>query len=552
MSDLAVSHLVVNLLVVLAAGFVSGVVCRWFGVSLLVGYLIVGAMIGSGGLRLVAQGEHELEYLARAGALLLLFSVGIEFSLDEFFRLRRFLFSGGSVQMLLVAVPLALVCRVLGATWQAAVLLAAAAALSSTILVFKTLAEWGQTASAAGRRAIAVLLFQDIALVPLTLLVPLLTGAGEAPTLADFGVLVIKSVWFLAMVVVVRYLISRWFVPLLAELKSVELIVLFALSLLGGACITSNFIGFPPTVGALAAGLMLSGNRLSKQVDSIVLPFRESFAAVFFVALGTLLDVRTFLHEPVLMSLGLVGVLLIKTVAAGFALKLTGLSWRASAGMGLGLAQLGEFSFLLLAEGASHGVITVSDYNRVLLIATGSLIITPQLLKFGLRWTEEATVEPHVVPAPWANRIEPVHRAILIGLGPIGRQIASRLELMGVDVCLVDLSQINLHGFAQQGFHTVTGDACDPEVLRRADVEHARLAVICVPDDDDALQIVRLVRQQNRSVPIVVRCRYQINVAAAKTAGAAAVVSEESEASGALIRLCESVVHPADETRQGD
>jgi CPA2 family monovalent cation:H+ antiporter-2 len=536
----------IDLLIVLAAGLLAGAACKRLGVSPLVGYLVVGGLIGNGALGLVTQENHELEYLARTGALLLLFSIGIEFSIEELFRLSRYFLIGGTVQMVLVAVPLTATYVAFGMTWNAAILAGTAGALSSTILVFKALAEWGPTATPHGRRAIGILLFQDVALVPLMLLVPLLTKTGQPPSVAAYAVLVGKSLIFVAGVVLLRQLIRRWIVPMLARLRSVEIALLFALSLLGGACWAAFSLGLPPAIGALAAGIMLSGNRLSKQLDTIVLPFRETFAAVFFVTLGTLLNPLAFLQEPVLLTAGLAGMLMLKTAAATLALRLIGLRWTAAMGMGLGLAQLGEFSFLVLAEGVGQGVISSADYNRMLFVALGTLILTPQLLKLGLRWTGGMPDEHHEVKQAGFHTQATEH-AIVIGVGPIGRQVASRLEIMGVDVYLLDLSPINLHAFAQQGFHTVAGDARDPQVLQRADAAHCGLAVVSVPDDEVANQIVRTLRGLNPAAAIVVRCRYQANIGRAKKAGANAVISEEAEASGALLRWCERFVSSAPE-----
>ncbi len=542
---LEIPLIVSNLLIVLVAGFLAGAICKRWGVSLLVGYLIVGALIGSGALGLVTQENNELEFLARAGALLLLFAVGLEFSLEELVRMRRFFLIGGAVQMLLVAGPLILTCLAFGLTWNAAILAGFAGALSSTVLVFKALTEWGHVATPHGRRAIGILLFQDIALVPLMLLIPLLTFTGDTPTALSFVILAGKSLVFVAAVLLARQAILRWFVSILAQLRSVELVVLFALSVLVGTCLGAYWLGLPPAIGALAAGIMLSGNRLSKQVDSIVLPFRETFATVFFVTLGTLLDPMVFFHEPLLLTAGLIGMLALKTFAATIALRMIELRWLAAVGMGLGLAQLGEFSFLIIAEGMGQGVISGSDYSRMLFVALGTLILTPQLLKIGLGWTGGLMEEQ--TGSDYQTGEAPVHHAMVIGIGTIGRQIASRLEIMGVDVCLVDLSPINLHAYAQQGFHTVAGDARDHAVLRKAHVELCRLAVVCVPDDETANQIVRVLRELNSTIAVLVRCHYQRNVHRAKKAGAMTVVSEEAEASLALLKHCEEIVGQAND-----
>ncbi len=534
-----ITRLIVDLLIVLTAGLVAGAISKRLEVSLLVGYLLVGALIGDGTLGWVTQENRELEYLARGGALLMLFAVGIEFSLEELVRLRRFFLVGGAAQMLLVAIPLTMTCLASGMSTDASILAGSAGALSSTVLVFKSLAEWGETASRHGRRAIAILLFQDVALVPLMLLIPLLT-TGRAPTAAGYSVLVAKSIAFVAATLLLRWLIRRWVVSNLTQLRSVELVILFALSLLGGACWGAYSLGLPPAIGALAAGIMLSGNRLSRQIDTIVLPFRETFAAVFFVTLGTLLHPGELLEEPLLLILGLVGMLALKSIAAAIALRLVGLTWPTAMGMGLGLAQLGEFSFLVVAEGVAHDLISAENYNRMLFVGIGTLILTPQLLKVGLRWTGDAADDHREEIDDLLDHEEAISHALVVGVGTIGRQVASRLEIMGADVCLVDLSPINLHAYAQQGFHTVAGDARDDGVLRRARAERCKLVVVALANDELTRRVVALLRELNPRAVILARCHYLASSDALVKAGATTVVSEEAQTANALLRECEN------------
>ena len=540
-----VEQLVRDLLIVLSAGLLSGLACKRLGVSMLVGYLVVGGLIGQGGLGLVSQHSHELEYLARTGALLLLFAIGIEFSIDELARLSRFALLGGLVQMLLVAAPTTAVYLWFAVPLGPAVLFGAAIAFSSTVLVFRALAEWGQTTTPHGRRAIAILLFQDVALVPLMLVVPLLTGTGEKSPLVAGAVLAVKSLAFVLAVPLLRTLTVRWAAPVLAKMRSTELVVLFALTVLSGASLAAYSAGLPPALGAFAAGLILSGNRLTKQIDALVLPYRETFAAVFFISLGTLLRPHLFLEEPLLLTVAFVVILLLKSLTAAVALRLVGLSWRAALGMGVGLAQLGEFAFVLLSEGLLAGVVSQADYNRVLLLALGTLVITPQLLKWGLGLAMHAAVghldqEEQIQLLPGATR-----RAIVVGLGMIGRNIASALEATGLDVCCVDLSSVNLHPFAQAGFRTTAGDASDPDVWQHADLAHSSLVVVTVPNDGDGLQIAKTVRGLNPRVPLLVRCRYQGSQSALKRAGADTVVSEEAKTSATMVELCQQIVHEA-------
>lgn len=565
--------LIFDLLVILAAGLFAGLVCRWLHVSVLIGYLSVGAILGQGCLGWVQGQQHELESFAEAGVFLLLFSIGLEFSLDDLRRLGSNLVIGGATQMALVAVPVTLVLRMADFSWQSASLIAAATSFSSTVLVFKALSEWGQSSTPHGRRSIGILLFQDAALVPLLLLVPILTGTGEVVGAMQYGSLALKSALFVAGVVGARRLLDRWIIPAMAHYRSPELVILFTLVSLGCVTMVAYKIGLPPAVGALAAGLIFSGNRWSKQIDALVLPFRETFAAVFFVGLGLISNPGLLITEPLVIVQCLLAVVAIKAFAATVALRLTRLPWKASVGMGIGLAHVGEFAFVLVLLGLESGLVSQSDYERLVAVAVGSLILTPMLLKFGLRWTRsDSAVDDLEAPTLssgaargntargdtkggdpgnaqgkaqgktgekrlGAGWMEPGSMATVIGAGPIGRRVASQLETVGHDVCLVDLSPINLHSFAQEGFRTIAGDASKTEILRLAEADRAPVAAVCVPNDDTAIQVVRAVRRVNPACWIVVRCRYQANAGKLKKAGAAAVVSEEVEATAALLKV---------------
>lgn len=546
--DSPVVQLTYNLLCVLGAGLISGVVCKRLGISVLVGYLIVGIVIGNGGLGLISGDNKDLHHLAEAGVLLLLFSIGLELSLDELKRMRRYFFLGGSVQMIVVGVPVFLGARWHGLENAPSILLASAVAFSSTVVVFKALAEWGQTASPHGRRAIGILLFQDVALVPIILLIPLLTGEGTKPSLTAYSVLAAKSIIFVTTVLLVRFTLNRWIIPLLGALRSVELVVLFMFTILGLAGLSAYLIDLPPILGAFAAGIALGGNRLSGQIDALILPFRETFAAVFFISLGTFMNLEILAtgFRPVMLIIAVLCLVIVtKIFAAILSLRLTGLTWVVSFGMALGLAQMGEFSFVLLLIGKNSVVNSIpllseTTYNIMVFVGICTLILTPPFLKRGLDLAEQYLIgdySPSVLYDP--NR--KVRHAVVIGIGPIGSQAASRLELSGIDVCLIDFSPLNLQPFAQQGFHTTAGDACDLEVLTRADTQNAHLVVVTVPADSTAIDIVTSVRELNPTCKILVRCRYLSNMAGIKKAGADTVISEEVEASVAFVRFLDDL-----------
>jgi len=531
-------NVIYDLLVILTAGLVAGVVCKRLRVPVLIGYILIGVLIGAGALGLIHEQSHDIEKLAEAGVFLLLFAIGLEFSLDELLRLGRHLIIGGSVQMVLVAAPVAAILLASGLDWQSAVFLSSAVAFSSTVLVFKTLADWGRTSTPAGRRVVGILLFQDVALVPLLLVVPLLTG-NDSPSVMDWVILGVTSLAFVASVILLRWVLARWLIPHLVSHRSPELVVLGAVVVLGGTTFVAHRIGLPPAVGAFAAGLMLSGNRWTAQFDALLMPFRETFAVVFFVSLGLLLDLQIVLAEP----LNLVGLLLalvtLKASAAIIALRLTRLPWRFAVATGIGLAHVGEFAFVLIAIALEANLVAEATAERFVAVALVSLMLSPLLLRFGLKYTSEiATAEDDPSQRKKSVAALPGY-ALVIGIGPLGSRIASHLETTGYEVCLIDRSPLNLHPFEQQGFHAVAGDAADEETLQRGHVQQATLAVVCVPEDVDSLAIVRLLHSINAHCKIIVRCHFQSTEPRLMKAGALHVISEESQTGEALIRLLE-------------
>ena len=200
--------------------------------------------------------------------------------------------------------------------------------------------------------------------------------------------------------------------------------------------------------------------------------------------------------------------------------------------MGIGLAQIGEFAFVLLLAGLDRGLVDTDAYDLMMFVAVVTLILTPWLLKTGLRFAEGSSPVGREIAIPPASSREGIPRAVIVGAGPVGSRTASQLETKGYDACLVDLSPVNLHSFAQQGFRTVAGDAAEDAVLDRADVAHAGLVVVTVPDDQAALRIVAAVRRVNATATLLVRCRFQASAARLRARGATDVISEEAELAG--------------------
>ena len=517
-----IESLLFDLLVVLSIGFFTGIICKKISLSLIAGYFIVGAIVGQSGFNLISHSQHEIEYLAHAGAMLLLFSVGIEFSINELSRSWKHILVGGTIQMTIVTIPLIIICQMFKMDFNIAIIAALAASLSSTVLVFKALSEWGESTKPHGQRALGILIFQDIALVPLILFVPILADSDKTTTTAMFGQLFLKSFIYILLIVFLRKFVVMWLIPMIYKLRSIELVVLFTFSLLLANCFTAHAFNLPAAIGALTTGLMLSDNRLSNQIDAVILPFREIFASVFFVSLGLLLKPNVFLHEPFLILFGLLGIIILKTFAGTTALRITGLDWKTSFGMGIGLSQLGEFSFLLISSAMLTGALNHEDYNRMLFIALISLIVTPQLIKFGISIIENKQKLQK-------NTVMFKDYALIIGMGLVGRQAKVQLEKKNFKLSLIDQSALNLHDFSSQGMHTIMGDARNERILKRAQLNRCHVVAICVTEDEISYQIIKKVRELNSKVYIVVYCRFKNNLKNIQMAGANKVITEELE-----------------------
>lgn len=601
-----------NLIVILFAGLVAGVVSKRLGIPMVIGYLVVGAVIGQGGLQgllmnlvdkydlipeeeMVELAEEQagaqfiertegaraesavpatdtassesvsagkvaevktavqkaleskdfqtemVDHLAELGTLFLLFSIGIQFAPSQLVTMKKFLFLGGPIQMLCVILPIVGFAWFWSSDWRIGVLIGCAVSLSSTVLVFKSLEEYGQTNSPLGLRAVAVLLFQDIAIAPILLILPLIFSGPQTGGLTGAIItMLIKAVIFVAVTIGIRCLFTRRWLGALQEMHSVNLMVLFTVVLFFGVCLIAFALELPVAVGAFAAGVALSETRLTHQISALIVPFRETFAAVFFVSLGALFDIRILFQHPTTTLLLFCGLMMLKMAAGAIAFRVLGLSSIASSALGLGIAQLGELSFIILQQGGfreEHH----EFYQQMLFVALLSIILTPLFLKFAIHYIRNSGGQSENAPAPIssadASLLTEKHRALVVGVGPIGIRTMTYLRETGMEVCLLDMNPMNLQPFAQEGIWTLAGDATEKSILQKAMVERVQLAVVTIPSDIFTPEVVRAIRSLNPECTIVARCRYSGTVALLKKSGADRVICEESEAGGHMISV---------------
>jgi CPA2 family monovalent cation:H+ antiporter-2 len=375
MPDLSLLY---ELFVVFASAIVVVLLFHRLQVSHIVGFLICGMVVGPHGLHLIARHE-SIEALAEIGVVLLLFAIGLEFSLAELRRMKRDVLLGGSLQVLATAAMVFGIAVIFGMGLPRAFFLGQMLALSSTAVVLSVLAQRREVDTSQGRIILGVLLFQDLCVVPMMLLTPLLGGSGEVQIFAILfslgkALLLISVVMVLAMFVVPRVL------EVIVRVRLRDVLVLGVVIICIGTAWLTSALGLSLALGAFIAGLAISESPYSHQVVAEILPFKDVFNSLFFISIGMLLNLKFFGEHFAVLLLLVAGVLLIKTIAGGFAVKLLSGSTRLALIVGLSVSQVGEFSFILAKFGVQYQLLDTVLYQSFLAVSVMTMVVTPFLM----------------------------------------------------------------------------------------------------------------------------------------------------------------------------
>ncbi|WP_202925816.1 cation:proton antiporter [Goekera deserti] len=519
----------------------------------IVGFLFAGVLIGPTQLGLVPQ-EEAVTSVADIGVVLLLFTIGIEFSLERLMAIRRYVLVGGGLQVLLATLLCTAVVALTGATWGDAVFTGFLVALSSTAIVLAVLPRVGGSGSRLGGIALAVLVFQDLAVVAMVLVVPLLgDGDGSGP----WG-LVRALGTALAVVVAVLVAARRLVPPLLEQVAracSPEVFLLAVLAICFGTAYLTALAGVSVSLGAFLAGLLVSESRQSAHALGEVLPLQVLFAAAFFVSVGMLLDVGFVLDQLPLVLLLVVSVLVVKVLSTTVALLAVRAHWRTALAGGLLLAQVGEFSFVLLSVGEDAGLSPagLADSGRQALIAATVLLMaaTPLLAAAARRVAVlPAAARPAGEPDPdGAGHGELTGHVVVIGYGAAALAVADDVAARGVPVVLTTLNPDGAREGEAAGHRVVPGDPSRSTLHELAGTARARLVVIAEDDQEESVRVAAVVRGLT-DAPVMVRPVDGEDVAELHLAGASHVVTP-LRASGDRLRtavLRELVGPPAGPT----
>jgi len=528
-------------------------ICHQLRVPAIVGFLLAGILAGPYGLGLV-KAVHEVELLAEVGVVLLLFTIGIELSLEKLLQIKKSVLMGGSIQVLLTFLVTFVIAMQLGQPVGNSIFIGFLISLSSTAIVLKLIQERAEVDSPHGRTALGILIFQDIIIVPMILITPLLAGApggaGESVL-----ILIAKGIGIIGLVIVS----AKWIVPQvlyqIARTRSRELFILSIVVIcLAVAWITSS-AGLSLALGAFLAGLIISESEYSHQALGSILPFRDVFTSFFFVSIGMLLDVGFLFRQPGTIVLIALGILVIKSIIACFATVLLGFPFRTSILVGLALSQVGEFSFILSKTGVEHGLLTGNIYQMFLAFSVLSMAATPFIITLAPRLADIILRLPlpkrlisGFYPVPEIKIKSKKDHLIIIGFGVNGRNVARAARLSGIPYVVIEMNPETVKSEQAKGEPIYYGDSTQEVVLQRANIKDARIVVTAINDPAATRRITEIIRRLNQKVHLIVRTRYFQEMKPLYELGANEVIPEEFETSMEIFtRVLAKYLIPRDE-----
>jgi CPA2 family monovalent cation:H+ antiporter-2 len=513
-----------ELVLVLGAALFAAALLRRAHVPSVVAFMSAGIAIGPGGLGLV-EDRHQIEVLAEIGVVLLLFGVGLKISLRELVALKLYVFGAGTAQIVLTTLLALGAALWIGLDTGPAVGVAFVVALSSTALVLRLLEERGEGDAPFGRLMLGILIAQDLAIVPIFFVLPLLAGSdgGGAQELLLASA---QAAVVLVGVALGTRLLFPWLAERAVRAGSRELFTLVTAVAVFGTALAAAEFGLSMALGAFLAGVVVSGSEYSQRIVAEIEPFRDAFNSLFFVSIGMLVDLRLWGSSFAMLAAIAVGIVLLKVVAllavAPFALRGALLALPVVAG----LAHVGEFSFVIAHELSRRRILSPDEYGVLLGAAVPTMMLAPFALS-GARALMRRRSREGPLETTGGGGAE--GHAIVVGYGVAGRRVAGLLGRLGVDAMIVELNLDTARRLKKEGVPVVWGDATRRAVLEGAGLAEARALVVTVPDPAQCRATVELARRLAPSLRIVVRTRYVLEVEGLLALGADEVVTDEYE-----------------------
>jgi CPA2 family monovalent cation:H+ antiporter-2 len=525
-----------DIAIILVAALIGGFIAQRLGQPLLLGYIVAGVLVGPNTGGVTISDIHDIELLAEIGVALLLFALGLEFNLKKLARVRWVAFIGTPIQIgLSIGLGLALGLS-LGWSLYSALWLGALIALSSTMVILKTLMAQGALGTLASRVMIGMLIVQDLAVVPLMIVLPVLGNLAEG--LPQLGLAVVRAGLFLAAMVLVGTRVIPFLLKRVAEWNSRELFLIAIMALGLGIGYATYLAGLSFAFGAFVAGMVLSESDYSHQALSDIIPLRDVFGMLFFVSVGMLLDPAFLLANMLSILLLVAAIGLGKALIFGGVVRAFGYRDDVPLAVGLGLFQVGEFAFVLARVGVAEGALSSDQYNMILAVALSTMLMTPFVTKAAeplyrrfREWRGQSAGPVFLLPDQGLS-----DHVIIAGYGRVGRYIAELLERLQIPSLIIDRDQRRMEQLKNSGLPVIFGDASSPIVLEAAGISHARLMLVAVSAAIDVETIVRQARQLNPELRIIARATQLGQLEVLRTLGIHEVVQPEFEAGLEMVR----------------
>lgn len=510
---------------------------RRLNLPAILAYLVAGMVVGQHGLNIVHD-QVDYDHFAELGIVFLLFTLGLEFSLPRLMAMRHLVVSVGSLQVGISLLVFVIAGLFLGLGFSEAFVVGSILALSSTAIVIRQLSETGAMKRKSGQISVAILLFQDVAVVPLLIIIPMLAMDSQSSMAWALMLAMVKGV----VVVALLLLIGKWLLPkifnIIAQVRTDELFVLTTLLVTLLAAAFTQWFGLSMALGAFLAGMMLSESEYKHQLEADIRPYRDILLGLFFITVGMKLDLSLLISSPfsllgLMLCFMLVKIIVIKTLAvkAGEASKD---AWAS----GFMLAQMGEFGFVLIALANQSQILPLDVASMLLGAGVISMAITPFMINNARSWalflSQEKSAESLELSQLPENKVLENH-VVICGFGRVGQTVSRFLKQDEIDFVAIDVDPLRTQKAREAGEKVLFGSSRQTEVLNAAHLSKAKLVVIAFGNDKQSLEVIRKVRSMNEDVPILVRTRNDDQLNTLQAAGANEVVPESLEGSLMLV-----------------
>lgn len=514
-----------DILILLGAAVIIVPVFQYSKLSAVLGFMVAGVLIGPSVAGLITN-VSEIRHLSELGVVFLLFIIGVELKPSRLWLMRRMVFGLGSLQVVITGAAITALAMALGIAVEAALIIGFGLALSSTAFVLQILSEYRELTTEYGRASFAVLLLQDLAVVPLLALIPLL-AAPEDSFNGNIGLALAKIVIVVAVVIIGGRYLLRPVLHQVARHGSPEIFAAMAVLLVLGMATLTAKAGLSMAMGAFVAGLLIADSEFRHQIMADIQPFRGFLLGLFFMAVGMSIDIRQLSEQPYFL-LGVVGALLaVKSMLLWLLCRLFGLSKKYTTAVALLLAQGGEFAFILFAGAFDQGLLPEALFQQLILIAALSMAMTPFLAWAARRIVSAPGEQPKMELAQDPHE----HQVIIAGFGRVGRRIATLLDEASIPYTAIECKPDRVAEGRARGCSVFYGDASRPDVFKAANVGKAAMVLVTLDDTESAKRIVAALRSQYPELPLYARGSDRSHCEELLKMGASATVSENLETS---------------------